>query len=177
MTIANASTILKSDLDAMATTALGLVQADNAHLPAGLDVNFVWPNLVTGTALTRRRAVFVAPCDMLIECVAAEAADHTASSTLTVTVVGDGALVTGDGDDGWGMTLAGTVGAGITKLSRLLFDNTRTNVGVAFESTARAFRVFPKGSTITVTVATTSIATPSQTRVCLVGREYWGRDS
>lgn len=181
MPITNGQVVAAADVNAMLNASLALVQADNAAVPLGFHARFEFPNLVTSTPERRRKVVFVCPCDMLVEAVAVEAADHTASSTLTVQVRGDGALVSdgqsSDGDDGWGVDVTGTVGAGITKLARLLFDNTKTNVGNDFEGTARAFRVLPKGSTITITVSSTSVATPSECAVTLVCREFWVREA
>lgn len=181
MTIANGDVVEVADVSALYTAALALLQADNADVPLGFDVRFSFPNLVTSTEAYKRKVVFVCPCDLLLEAVAVEGADHTAASTLTVRVRGDGALFSDDtpedGDDGWGANVVGAVGAGITKLARLLFDNTLTYVGADFEGTARAFRVLPKGSTITITVESTSVATPSETDVTLVCREFWVREA
>lgn len=180
MTIANGSAVLASDVNAMVSTALGLVQDDNEAVPAGFQFRLEFPDLLAATLEYRRRARFVCPCDLLIEAVAVDAAEHTAATTLDVTIRGDGALVTdgqnADGDDGWGIDITGIVGAGFTKLARLLFDNTRTNVGNDFEGTSRAFRVFPKGSTVEVIVASTGgVATPNEVSVVLLCREFWVR--
>lgn len=176
MPITNGSTVLAADLNGMATTALALVQADNAHLPAGLELHLHFPGLVAATDLTLRRAVFVAPIDLLLESVAVETGNHTAASTSTVKVVSDGALMNGTSDDGRGVSVTGTSATGaIDKFSRLLLDNSRTNVAVDFASTAEAFRVFPAGSTVTVTIETTSVAVTSAAHVVLVFREFWGR--
>jgi hypothetical protein len=78
----------------MLSSSLAAIQADNAQLPAGLELIPLWFNgLVAGTAPTRRKAIFVAPFDLIVESVAVQAADFTNPSTLTVTITGDGPLV------------------------------------------------------------------------------------
>jgi len=170
MAITNGQTITAADLNAMLSSSLASIQSDNAQLPAGLLVPFAFHDLATGTAATRRKAIFVAPFDLIVESVAVQASDFTAASTTTVTITGDGPLVN------WPITVSGTTGAGIVKLARLLYDNTKTNAAKSFATTSRAFRVFPRGSTITVTASTTSAATPNTCIVILACREFYGRD-
>jgi hypothetical protein len=193
MAITNGLTIDKADLDAMLTTSLALLQADGVRPPAGLEQNVYFNNLVAGTARARRRFTFIAPCDLLLETLAVQAVDFTAASSLSV---GVGSGTTDDDDelplmvddiddttslasDGiratWPVKVTGTVGAGATSLSRLLFDGTKAKL-TRPATTSRAVRVFLKGSTIHVSASTTSIATPSRLQVCLVMRELWGRD-
>ena len=170
MTIANGNTITASDLDAWVTTQLGLIQNDNEQKPAGVLLNFFFPDLVTGTPERQRKAIFVMPFDGLVEAVASQCGDHTASSAFTVALTGDGALVN------WPTSQAGTVGAGITKPSRLLYDNTKTKASLNFSTTAQAFRCFTKGSTVTLVVSSASIATPSACQVCVVMRQFFMRE-
>lgn len=170
MAITNGSAVLAADLNAMLSSSLAAIQSDNAQLPAGLLVPLSFHGLTNATVSTRRKAIFVAPFDLIIESVAVQAADFTAASTLTVTITGDGPLVN------WPVSVSGTVGAGVVKLARLLYDNTKTNAAKSFALTSRAYRVFPRGSTITVSVATTSVATPNTCVVILACREFYGRD-
>lgn len=170
MAIANGSTILTADLNAMLSSTLAAIQADNAQLPAGLELNLSFPGLVNATPAEQRKAIFVAPFDLLVDAIAVQSSGFTAASTLTVAVTGDGPVVN------WPMTVSGTVGAGVVKLARLLYDNTKTNPAKSFATTSRAFRVFPRGSTITVTASTSSVAAGSLCTVNLAMREFHGRD-
>ena len=165
MTIANGDTITSTDLNALTTGAfkMGALQQANAQLPGGMQFSKTIPGLVASTSLVRRRWQFVTPCDFLVEAIAVEAADHTAASTTTVTITGDGAL------SSWPITVSGTTGAGMTKLARLLFDNTKTNQALDFATTSRAFRVWSRGSTLTVTFLTTSVAVASPAQRPLTG--------
>lgn len=178
MTITNGQTATATDVNAMASTQLGLVQADNADYPAGFLVRFGFPNLVASTPAYRAKAIFVAPCDLLIEVLAVQTADMV--GLVTVTAIGDGALITdgddSDGDDGWGMKVSETVGTGIVKCARLLFDNTKTKVTADFQSTAKAFRVVPKGSTVEIIATTANTTTPCECNVTLACREFWSRE-
>jgi hypothetical protein len=155
MAIANGSTVLTNDLNAMLSSALAAIQADNAQLPAGLELNLSFPNLVAATPAEQRKAIFVAPFDLLVESIAVQSTGFTAASTLTVAVTADGPVAN------WPMTISGTVGVATVKLARLLYDNTKTNPAKSFATTSRAFRVFPRGSTITVLASTNSIAAGS----------------
>lgn len=172
MTILNGSTVLAADLNAMLTASLQMLVDDNGQLPVGAQMNVFFPNLTASARFT-----FVAPCDLLVEVAAVQAADMTAASTTTVTLLGDvvDGIATGPVAN-WPLTIEGTTGAGVTALPRLLNDNTKTNVSFNFATTARPFRVYPKGSTITMTVSTTSVATPNTVQVCLVVREFWNRE-
>jgi hypothetical protein len=171
MTISNGSTIDATDLATMTTASLALIRADNAALPGGGEVHFYFQDLVASTAATRRRAVFIAPYDMLIETLAVETADHTAASTTTATLTGDGAV------SDFPIEVSGTTGAGNTALGRLLFDGSKTAPTSAsnFARTSQAVRVWPKGTTLTLVVSTTSTATPSQVHVVVVFREFYAR--
>ena len=177
MTISNGSAITATDLNAMLTASLQLLVDDNGQLPVGAEMNVVFPNLVTTTPERRRKFTFVCPVDLLVEVAAVQACDFTVASTATVTIQGDvvGGVSVGPLAN-WPITITGDTGVGVTALPRLLYDNTKTNVARDFATTARAFRVFPKGTTITITASTTSVATPSTLQVCLVLREMWQRE-
>jgi hypothetical protein len=173
VTISDGSAITAADLNALTTTDLARLQDDNALVPLGFYYNASFKNLVTGTNALYRRARFVVPCDCYVEAMALQASEFTAASTITAAVTGDGALTN------WPITLTGTVGAGRTNVTRLLYDNTKTKVrasGGGFATTSQAFRVFPRGSTITVALSTTSTATPSAAFVSLVMRQFFQRE-
>jgi hypothetical protein len=180
MTLSNTNTILSADLSTMVTAALALMATDNAQVPAAYEWHSYFPNLVTGTSAERRKSVVVAPFDCFVEVIAAEGADHTAASTLTVDLYGDGALqafpqAPASGSTRPFVTVSGTVGAGITKLSRLLYDGTKSSTK-AGPSTSQAVRLIPRGTTLTLQAATTSVATPSSTHIAVVLREFLARE-
>lgn len=180
MAITNGSAITKADLDAMITAALALIQADNGQVPQGLEVHLYFPNLVAATTALLAKAVIVAPYDCYVETIAAEGGEHTAASTLTVTVTGDGALGAWPKAPAAGSTTpfakaSGAVGAGINKIARLLFDGTKSAPSAGAD-TSRSVRIIPRGTTLTVAVTTTSVATPSMTHVVLVLREHFARE-
>ena len=185
MTIGNGNTILSSDLDALTTTALADMQNDNEGKPLGFNLVFHFHNLVAGTGATRRKAIWVPPYDYYLEALCVEAGDQTAASTVQAAVTGDGTMTEDLGDnsdhgeeDGfvfWPVKVSGTAGAGTTKLSRVLLDNTRSKPKYNFPAASQAFRTLLRGSTITVSAKTTSVATPSRVTVTLVLRTFWAR--
>jgi hypothetical protein len=171
VTVANGSTVLDTDLTALTTTQLGLLQVDNAQLPGAVAQHFHFPNLVASTAAIRSKAIIIVPFDCYLETLSVEACDHTAASTTTVQLVGDGGVSL------WPVSITGTTGAGTTKLARLLFDNGKTTSKRGlFPTVSRAHRTLLKGSTVTLTVSTTNIATPSQVHVALVMRAIYARE-
>ena len=170
MAISNGSTITAADINAMLSTALGDVSDDDAQLPLGCELNLNFPGPNTTAIL--RRFTLIAPCDLLVEVAAVQAADLTAASTVTVTITGDGGLIN------WPITVGPfATGSGVVAGPRILFDNAKTNVSKDFATTAAAFRVFPKGSTIIISAATTSAAPLGTLQVCLVLREFFDRES
>jgi len=186
MTIANNSTITKADLDAMLSTSLGLVQADNAQVPGMYELQLVFPGCISTTSSYKRKFTFVAPFDCYVETLAVTAVNQTAASTVKAAITGDGTLVdaladsASLGDEGklvfWPTKVSGSAGAGITKLPRLLFDGTKTKAGLNFATTSQGHRTILKGSTITVSVSTTSVAAAGVIDVAVVLREFFARD-
>ena len=166
MSITEGATILKADLDALLSTALAALAADNARKPLGHHVVLNFEGVVTGVANVYPKAVFVVPFDCYVETLAVVCKDMV--GTVTVAVTGDGAV------DNFPITITGTAGAGVTKFARLLYDGTKTPL-VNFATASRAFRCFPKGSTITVTVTTTNAAAASALQVSLVLRSFFSR--
>jgi hypothetical protein len=184
--ITNGSAILKADLDALVSTQLGLVQDDNEQVPGSYTLHFQFRGVVDGSTDAYAKAVFVCPFDCYLETFAVSAGDQTAASTVKAAITGDGTLVN-DLDDAesltdegklvfWPVKVSGAAGSGHTKLTRLLYDGTKTRAGVSFATTSRAHRTLLKGSTLTVSVATSGIATASLICVALVLREFWARE-
>lgn len=170
MTISNGNPILAADLSAMTNADLALVRTDNAQLPLGHLVNFQFKNLVFGTAPNRSKCRFVIPFDCFIECSAVQTGDVTNASTLTLAFTGDGAL------PNFPVQSSLTLVNGLAKASRVLFDATKGRAGPSFMPLNRALRVWTKGATITMTVSTASVATPSMLQILLVMRQHLARD-
>jgi len=167
MTIVNGQAILAADLNAM--VSFSTLSTNDVQQPGMVQLFLPFANLVASTAAERRRCVWVAPCDLILEVLAIEAADHTVASTTRVDVTGDGELAT------WPTAISGATGAGITKLARNLYDNTKSP-SENFALASKAFRVFRKGTTLTVVAQTTSVATPSAVNAILVFREFYNRE-
>lgn len=173
MAIANGQAISKADLDALITAALASIQADNAQLPLAYEVNHTFFNVLPATNANNRKLVFVAPFDMYLESLGVNAGDQTNASVVTVDVTGDGALPS------WPTRTSVACGAPPTANigTRLLYDNTKTPPGSDFKTKSRAFRVFPKGSTITVSVSvTTNAVAASMVQVILAFRQFFARE-
>ena len=169
MTIANGSVLANADLNALTTTQQTLLATDAAQLPVGFHHGVTFANLVASTVAYRRKHTFIMPADCYLDALAVTASDFTAASTITTVVTADGALAN------WPLQRTGGVGAGFNALSRILYDNTKTRVKLSFDLTAQSFRVFPRGTTVVVTMSTTSVATPSQAAVCFAFRQYFQR--
>jgi hypothetical protein len=169
MTIADGQLITAADLNAMTTAALALIQADNAQLPGAVQPSWQSFGIVAGTSPAARTWVFVAPVDLIVENVVVQACDHTAASTTTVTLTPDGPAAA------FPIAVTGTTGAGRTVLRSPVFDGTPTNVGKDFSTTSRVVRVWPKGTTVTVVVSTTSVAAASAINIAVVARAFYSR--
>jgi hypothetical protein len=170
MSISNAATVATADLNAMTTTAQTNVLADTTDVPLGFEVNLQWRDIVAGTSSERRKAIVVVPFDCYLETLAVMTGDMTNPSTVTVTVTGDGALAN------WPVSVSAAVGASPANMARLLYDNTKTKADIDFSTTARAFRVYPAGTTVTVQCTSNSAATPNLLQAVLVFREFWSRE-
>lgn len=169
MTVANGSAILAADLAALTTAQLALLQADNAALPGALGLRFHFQNLVASTPAYASKSIIVVPFDMYLDVLAVEAKNHTAGATTTVTL--SEPLGT------WPTTITGTTGgAGPTRLTRLLYDNSRAPPKRDFATASSAFRMFNKGSTLTLTATTTNTTTASWVHVNLVARSGYARE-
>lgn len=170
MTLANGSTILATDLNAMFPAPLATMAADNAQLPAGAHVPFKFDGIVASTTAERTKCIFVVPFDVFIEAMAVTTNGMTNPSTVTVAVTGDGAL------PNFPISVTQVVTAAFTNLVRVVFDGTKGRVGKFAMASNRAIRVFPRGSTITVSVTTTNVAVGAQCSVSLALRQYFARD-
>ena len=152
MTVANGSTILATDLNALTTTQLGLIQVDNARLPGYAPLIFTFHGLINGTPAARRTARFVVPVNMLVDTLAVITTPaDSAASTITATVSAGGIL------DDWSMKVTGTLDTIAKKQSRLLYDGTMlAKPGLNQSTTSRVVRLLPKGAIVDVNVSTTN---------------------
>lgn len=165
MTISNGSVILAADLSALTTPSLALMASDAAQLPLGCHLVFTFPRITAAVVASnpeRCRSSFVAPYDLLIETVGLQAGDLTAASTATATVTCPGPL------DAFPVVVTGATGAGQTYLRSPLYDNSG-------KGTANTVRVIPAGATVTLDVATTSVAAASALVVDVVYRQFFAR--
>jgi len=170
MTIANASTITAADLATLTTASLALLRTDNALVPCGEQINLPFNALVASTPLGSRTAVIVLPHDFLVETVGCNTFLMTASSRTTVTVTCDACPT-------MAISLDNATSAALVRFARLAYDGTMASkTDKDFALTSRAVRVWPRGSTITVTVSTTSVATTSTCHVYLSGRSFMARE-
>jgi len=166
MSITNGQAILAVDLNGIATTALTAMQADAARKPLGHYVHLAFKNLVASSSYGK--AKFVAPFDCFVETIACQAGDMVGA--VTVDVTGDGVV------SRFPLRREFTAAAGTTKGSRLLYDGTKGSIA-DLRGTSRAVRVFNRGSTITVTVSTASVAAAAHLQVLLLLRSFFGRDA
>jgi hypothetical protein len=183
MSITNASTIAEADLDGMATTAVQAIQADNAQLPGGLEVSFVFPGATAalyGTNPERFKGVWPVPCDCYVETVTVEGGDLTNPTTVTVDVTATGAAgnvaaTVTDPLSLWPIQVSGAI-PGTGALSRLLLDNTKSSPK-SFAATSPGHRTLLRGSWIKVNVNPGANAVAaSMIRVVLVLREFLARE-
>jgi hypothetical protein len=84
MTIADGSAILASDLNALTTAQLALMQADNAQLPQLIRHNIYFHGMVAASSPITTFSTFVVPWSMHLMAVAVRTAAFTAASTLTL---------------------------------------------------------------------------------------------
>ena len=173
MTIANGSLITAADLNALTTTALGLIRTDNARLAGVVNHCYTSFNIVGGgvpTALALRTWKFVVPVDTIVDWVHLQGCQHTNPSTTTVTITPDGPAAA------FPISLSGSTGsAGRVRLSSALYDNTVTNVANDFNASARVLRVWPKGTTVTVVISTTNLVAVSSIGINICGRSFNSR--
>lgn len=170
MTISNGSVITAADLASLTTAPLLAMRVDNAQVPCGEQINFPFNGLVASTPAASRTAVFVLPHDILVETVGCNTFLMTAASRTTVTVVCDATPT-------MPIVVESATSAALVRFARLAFDGVLSSkTDKDFSTTSRAVRVWPRGSTVTVTVSTTSVATTSTCHVYLSGRSFLARE-
>lgn len=181
MAISNGSTITTTDLNAMVSGSLGLLQADNAQLPLGFETNLYFHGITSAISSgnpERCKSVLVVPFDCYLEVLGLRCSAMTAASSTTATLTSDGAGYN------FPKTVTAATGVGIVDASRLLHNNTKTKgfrstkltTNLPMASTHQAFLAFTRGQTITVNVTTTSIAAGCFCQVTLVLRQFFARE-
>lgn len=173
MSITNGQLITKADLDALTTTQLALLQADNARLPGYVPLVFTFQGLVASLAAARRTARFVAPVNLLVDTLAVITTPATsAAATITATVSAGGIL------DDWSMEVTGTLDTIAKKQARLLFDGTMdAKPGLNQATTSRVVRLLPKGAIVDVDVSTTNVLATMTATIILCCRSRLARGS
>lgn len=171
MTVANGTTILAADLNALTTTSLTSMRTDNRRLPGYAPLIFTFQGLVASTTAARRTARFVVPVNMLIDTLAIITSPATSSAaTITATVSAGGIL------DDWSMTVTGTLDTVTKKQSRLLYDGTMlAKPGLNQSTTSRVVRLLPKGAIVDVNVSTTNALTSMVATIVLCSRSSLAR--
>ena len=171
MTVANGSTILAADLNALTSASLALMRSDNRRLPGYAPVIFTFQGLINGTPPARRTARFVVPVNMLVDTLAVITSPATSSAaTITATVSAGGIL------DDWAMEVTGTLDTVTKKQGRLLYDGTMlAKPGLNQSTTSRVVRLLPKGAIVDVTVSTTNALATMVATIVLCSRSSLAR--
>lgn len=169
MTIANGNLIIPSDVASLADAASTL--ASDGVLPGFWYLPVSFQGLVASTPEYLRRYRFVCPCDVLLENITVSTGAQTVSTQCTVTVVSDGGSLA----DYPAQVGPGSTGTTLSRLARVVFDNTPTNLRDAATTTARVGRTIGKGQTIDILIVTTSVAVASCINVGLFGRQFLSR--
>ena len=161
MTISNGSLIEAADLDGLLTAGMTKIIADRERLPNGYYLSFSFYDLVATTPEAARTKRFVIPRDCYLETMAVTGGEVSAAVSADLT--GDGSLAN------FPVRLSGTLGAGVSDLTRKFYDSTVT------KDLDRAFRLLNQGSTCTLMVSSSKLVSGSTLTVTLVLRQFMGR--
>jgi len=154
--------ITSAELNNYATNRMDELQDDKAMLTRSYQTAFQFISVGSSTPLASRQKRFVVPRTCFVETVFAYGDNGATSKTIDVTVEGDGALVN------WPIELQDTF-LNASNFNRTWFNNASTKYR------DRGFRVFPQGSTITITVAYDAPSTVTILTVGFVFRQFYGR--
>ena len=154
-------TILASDLNDYVTGSMSSLIADKELLTRSHQFTFQFQDYRSGDSAEKKTKRFVVPRSCFVESVFAYGVNPI-SETITVNIVGDGALVN------WPIQISGTFN-GSFQLDRKWYNNAQTKTG------DRSFRVLPQGSTISVSVDTTNTTGNRILTVGLLLRQFYGR--
>lgn len=158
-------TITASDLNDYVINGQADIIDARGIQPVGVHHYLVFDGIEDSVAAHRRKSTIVVPRSCFLETLAVSKYDNgsNAGMRLTVTVAGDGAL------ENWPIEMSMvTTAVAYEHFVRTFYDNTFTKYG------DRAFRVFPQGSTLQVSVSNDS-GDPVNLGVCFVLRQFYGR--
>lgn len=173
MPIFDGNPVLSAELNLMTASPQENARDVVRIAPGALLFSAHFAQLIDTSPPAACRVKFVVPYDIYVEslCVLTSRANSNAAE-ITVDVTGDGVMPP------FAMRVKGTLNsASAVKQNRLLFDNGGVaNPGVTPELTSRVLRLLPKGTTITVSVATTNTLATMEAQVVLACRQYKGRE-
>lgn len=151
MTISNGSTIAVADLNAVSSSSLTSLQADNAAVPAVYWMNLNFNALTSSTPTIARTRNVVMPDNYLLREIVLAAGEHSGTITLTID---NGALIET-------ISMAGVMSSGFVEATRYYVS--------------KPIQVFLKGSIVTVTASTTATGATSTVQVALGFDTEWRR--
>lgn len=157
--------ITAADLNAYVTNDLADLIADKQLLTRSHQLSFQLKNFFDTTPEALRQRRFVVPRSCFIETVYAYGYNHAASSTVTVSITGDGAL------SNWPIEISDTFST-TSNFTRTWFNNATSKYR------DRGFRVLPQGSTVTITASNTKPSGGGASTLLTVGlvlRQFYGR--
>lgn len=143
--------ITAADLNALGSTSLTTLRADNATKPSAFCFNVDFNNLVASTALNKRTKTFVIPDDMWLREVSVLGGEHAGIITVSVD---SGAMIEP-------ISITGTLTTpGISKLARYYAQD-------------KPAQILLKGTTVAIIVSTAMATTGSTLRVGLTLAGPW----
>lgn len=156
--------ITETDLNAYVTGSMANLIADKELQTRCHHAAFQFVDVFSDTAEHLRQRKFVVPRDCFVETVSLAGFNDGVLSKVSVNIVGDGALVN------WPINVSASF-TNYVNINRLWYNNATTKYA------DRAFRVFPQGSTITITISNTkpSGGTGTSCNVGFVFRQFYGR--
>jgi hypothetical protein len=157
------TTISAADLNNYVTGSMSDLIDDKELLTRSHQLSFQFKDFFDTTPEASRQRRFVVPRSCFIETVYVYGFNYSVSSTVTVNITGDGALVN------WPIEMSDTFSS-TRNFTRTWFNNASSKYR------DRGFRVLPQGSTVTITVSNTK-PTGGNTllTVGLVLRQFYGR--
>lgn len=157
------TTITEADLNNYVTDSMSSLIADKELLTRSHQLSFQFKNFFDTTAEALRQRSFVVPRSCFVETVYVYGFNYTISSTVTVSITGDGAL------SNWPIEMSDTFNT-TKNFSRTWFNNFTSKYN------DRGFRVLPQGSKVTITVSNTKPSGGNTIlTVGLVLRQFYGR--
>jgi len=158
-------TITASDLNDYVVSGYSDMADARERQPFGTHHYLVFDGIDDSIAAHRRKSTIVVPRSCFLETLAVSKYDPstTPGMTITVSVTGDGALAN------WPLEVSlFTASTPYEHFTRTFYDNSYSKYG------DRAFRVFPQGSTLQVSVSNDS-GDAVNLGVCFVLRQFYGR--